>query len=234
MNRYEMTRLLYDKEVPATRPQCVQYLHNTWPAAWPEEFEIITKTMINRKGSTYLEWGTGVSSQWYPTLVSGQVIALDNYPQWCDEVRGNPMVKCLTEKYDFHLHCIQFPKRADGSEMSLGQWGYVSPEDVLPAGRAYTDSIDLVMADRDFKVFDVIMVDGRWRPACAIKVLNYMNEDSVLIIHDFWPRESYWKVLEYFEVIGRARTVVVLKAKVEVMKWDNVSTLYTHFLGSVD
>ena len=55
---------------------------NTQPMMFPEEFEFITKLMANLKPRTYLEWGCGTSTSFYPLLASDKVVAIDGYPPW--------------------------------------------------------------------------------------------------------------------------------------------------------
>ena len=62
--------------------------------------------------------------------------------------------------------------------------------------------------------FDVALVDGRFRLQCALKLLPYLHSESVLLMHDFWLRiPAYKDVLDYYYVIGYARSVVALKKK---------------------
>eukprot|EP00956_Cyclotella_meneghiniana_P015010 scaffold22743_cov41-Cyclotella_meneghiniana.AAC.1 len=55
---------------------------HTEPMMFPEEFEFIVKLFANAKPTTYLEWGTGTSTSFYPLLASGSVYAIDGYPPW--------------------------------------------------------------------------------------------------------------------------------------------------------
>ena len=51
--------------------------------------------------------------------------------------------------------------------------------------------------------FDVVLIDGRARTDCAYKILNYIDESSIVFIHDFWPRPEYHKVFDYYtEVVS--------------------------------
>ena len=57
--------------------------------------------------------------------------------------------------------------------------------------------------------FDIVFIDGRARTDCAYKVLNYIDEDSIVFIHDFWPRPEYHKVFDYYtEVVSIKDTQV--------------------------
>ena len=46
-------------------------------------------------------------------------------------------------------------------------------------------------------VFDAVLVDGRFRVACALKALQYTDSGSVVFIHDYFQREAmYGAVME--------------------------------------
>ena len=69
--------------------------------------------------------------------------------------------------------------------------------------------------------FDVVLVDGRARGFCATKVLDYIDENGIVFIDDFYTRlneyfgptekENFWEVFEEVEKLGR---MAVLKKKV--------------------
>ena len=61
----------------------------------------------------------------------------------------------------------------------------------------YIDYVDKL----GVKHFDVVFIDGRARADCAYKILNYINEDSIVFIHDFYPREEYHKVFDYYDEV---------------------------------
>jgi len=81
---------------------------NTQPMMFPEEFEFITKLMANLKPRTYLEWGCGTSTSFYPLLASDKVVAIDGYPPW--KVRISIILSCERSQlcnmmmYDWLLH----------------------------------------------------------------------------------------------------------------------------------
>ncbi len=74
--------------------------------------------------------------------------------------------------------------------------------------RGYIEAIDTFNTTR----FDVVLVDGRYRVACALRALKYTDQESVVIIHDF-HRRVYHVVLDYYEVVERADTLIVLRKK---------------------
>ena len=68
----------------------------------------------------------------------------------------------------------------------------------------------------DIPMFNVILIDGRARPHCAIECFKYINKDSLVFIHDYFERESYHWVEDYYDIVDKLldnKTLVVLKKK---------------------
>ena len=212
------------------RCETLPFLYDT-PMMWPEEFEFVVKTMANAHPATYLEWGSGKSTSFYPLLASGQVSVIDGYPPWCDKVQADPTVACMVEEGRLEFVC-KAPIRDDGSEIKVLQEGRL-PDEMLAADVA-TIAISYVNAveDLDHAFFDVALVDGRFRVACALKLLNYLHSNSILFMHDFWVRQQYHVVLEYYDVIGYARSVVALRKK-SILPL-GFKTVYQQFLTKKD
>ena len=65
------------------------------------------------------------------------------------------------------------------------------------------------------KNFDLVLIDGRFRVACALATLLSIP-NATIIIHDFWNRSFYHIILNYFDVVAKADTLAVLKKKATV------------------
>ncbi|KAL7553272.1 hypothetical protein ACHAWF_016531 [Thalassiosira exigua] len=189
------------------------------PMMFPEEFEFFAKLLINAEPRTYLEWGCGMSTSFYPLLASGTVVAIDGYPPWCEKVGSEPRVKCMREEEGrLRFHCEEL-RGAVGDVGKLSR--SASDADVEAAMAGYVGSIDGAAEEANVAYFDVALVDGRFRVQCALKLLPYLKSESVLIMHDFWVRYrsnkeknlGYGKVLDYYYVIGYARSIVALRKK---------------------
>lgn len=50
--------------------------------------------------------------------------------------------------------------------------------------------------------FDVVLIDGRARVACALKVLPYLSSTSTVILHDA-RRAAYAPLLDWYDEVGR-------------------------------
>lgn len=184
----------------------------TNPMMQAEEFEMVVKTMALAKPETYLEWGSGKSTSFYTLLASGNVTVIDGYPPWCKKVQEEPTVNCMVEEGRLRFICER-PKMRNGTIVPVKQEGRLSADFsddvVLAVLESYVNAVD----KSDQRTFDVALVDGRFRLQCALKLLPFLKPTSVLFIHDFWLRKVYHIVLDYYDVLGYARSLVVLRKK---------------------
>eukprot|EP01084_Bolivina_argentea_P117775 209087_1 len=85
------------------------------------------------------------------------------------------------------------------------KWVYASYKQRVAVFNDYINLIDKTGVKR----FDVVLIDGRARGECAFKVLDYIDRDSVVIIHDWYLEEEGYKVFnrnlstEYFKQKSR-------------------------------
>ena len=127
---------------------------------------------------------------------------------------SEPRIHCMTnDEKRMHFMCPEL-YGADGvTKVELKETGRIeastAQKDVEAAMSIYVNSIDKLSVT----TLDMALVDGRFRIQCALKLLPYLTNDSVLVLHDFWIRKPYHKVLEYYYVIGYARSVVALRKK---------------------
>lgn len=76
------------------------------------------------------------------------------------------------------------------------------PEDYSQAEyKHYDEYLDVVYQIGD--KFDVVLIDGRARRLCALKVIPYLKPDSIVIIHDWCLRLSYHCVLDYYDLVDK-------------------------------
>ena len=79
----------------------------------------------------------------------------------------------------------------------------------------YGDFGEYINVIKQYPNFDVVLVDGRWRVACALFALDYIREDTVVFMHDF-QRSIYHVVLQWYDEIKRVDSLVALKMKAGV------------------
>jgi hypothetical protein len=69
----------------------------------------------------------------------------------------------------------------------------------------------------------LVLIDGKVRLACALYVMRYLTDDSVVLIHDLMPRiksaEAAGRfgqldvVFKYYDLIGHTRTIAAFRRK---------------------
>lgn len=64
---------------------------------------------------------------------------------------------------------------------------------------------------------DAVLVDGRARVGCVLTALPYLKDTSIVMLHDFTWRPFYNVVLDYFTVVARHNTLVVLRPTLEAL-----------------
>lgn len=185
---------------------CVDKHPITLPTELTEEQKkLLRHHAIGKK--SYLEWGAGGSSDVVSRFVDGPAFSIDNHPTWCAKVQQNPYVKCRVAEGSMTFQCVDTgPVKLYGNPEN--------PEDI-PKFANY------VRANEAFglNVFDFILDDGRSRCAVAFQAFKYMDENSILVIHDY-PEDpsneryaNYHRVEEYFERIdaGGSKAAILRK-----------------------
>ncbi len=209
--------------------------HDTrlFPAMWADEQELFMKTLANFQPKIYLEWGAGGSSRWLASLARQKVYSVDNYAPWCQLVRQDKFVKCLIEKEVFETKCIlpegitmsNFEEKL-GERLAYAGSKIANNTEGRRMAQEYVDAIDSLGQKR----FDAVLIDGRLRLACALKALNFVDKNSVVMIHDFWSRlDTYGNVTLYYDVIGQSRTAAVLRKKKDDELPEDWATAYQRY-----
>jgi len=160
------------------------------------------KTFI-KSDSTYFEWGSGGSTDTFGRLTTGKIVSVENYQPWCDKVAELPFVKCRQKFKSMDYKCIvPYPTQNAG----------------YPVDDTHNGEFDeYIEAIKDYPDFDIVLVDGRWRVACALFALDYIKDETVVFIHDF-GRKEYHVVHEWYNVIEQVGALVALKRKKEVVR----------------
>jgi hypothetical protein len=149
---------------------------------------------------TMMEWGSGGSTVEFSKQVKKYYSVEHNY-EWYNEV-----------------------KQAIPPNVTL----FYKPSTELPTNysqaeyRHYSEYLDVVYQIGD--KFDVVLIDGRARRLCALKVVPYLNPDAIVIIHDWCLRECYHCVLDYYDLVDKVddtpQTIASFKLK---SNWNEVN-----------
>ena len=142
--------------------------------------------------TSVFEWGMGSSTLIAEHVGIKRLTAVDSAKVWVKKVS-----ELITRSgYKFvHAdigHVRRYGRPSDPSKRLL--WPSYSTQ-VLSAGDPY----------------DLYLVDGRFRVACACRALLHGRNDSRVIIHDFGHRRAYNVLLTLAEIVEKVDRLVVLR-----------------------
>lgn len=144
---------------------------------WMDDREqaVIRKYLTSE--SVVMEWGSGGSTVEFSKHVKKYYSVEHNYG-WYEEVKAAAPSNVSL----FYKPNKELPEHYHQSE-------YVH----------YSEYLDVVYEIGD--LFDVVLIDGRARRLCALKVIPYLKPNAIVIIHDWCVRPPYRCVLDYYDVV---------------------------------
>jgi hypothetical protein len=148
-----------------------------------------------------LEFGCGGSTG--VLLESGirRLTSVESDAAWIGRVGSDP--RCAAALREGRLRLLHADLGA------TTHWGWPSELDCLPRWPCYWRDA----WDRTDPV-DFVLVDGRFRVACAIAAAVRVAADACVMMHDFWSRAAYRApVLRHYDVVGSAGSLVMLRVK---------------------
>jgi hypothetical protein len=92
-------------------------------------------------------------------------------------------------------------------------WGMPGPNATNIQKIAYSD---IITTYNNLNI-DVVLIDARFRVACALKAYNVISYDTIVLFDDFTIRPEYHIVLDYYDMIEHGNILAVLKKKKNVV-----------------
>ena len=155
------------------------------------------------KAKIYLEFGSGGSTIWTLLNVAARVYSIESERDWLVEMRKHAVIRDAESAGQLRLYHIDIGKTRG--------WGYPNGDKNKELFPLYSSDI---FNDEKACYADTVLIDGRFRVACALKcILNLRDRNAVIMVHDFWDREYYHIILKYVNVIDRAGTLGVFGIK---------------------
>lgn len=154
-----------------------------------------------------LEFGAGGSSAFFAKKGVRQLISVESDREWINRMLlGNSTLRQWAKAGRWRPFHVQIG--------ATGEWGFPLSQEPAVAWLNYHQAIwDTV----DAAALDFVLVDGRFRVACALQLLLRAREKTPrILVHDFAQREYYAVLLEFFDVVEQAETAVILDRKAPV------------------
>ncbi len=163
------------------------------PAMTAAEQALLAAVADRRAG---LEFGCGGSTGLLLAAGLLRLLSIDSDRAWLERVAA-ANAAAMAEGRLRLLHVDIGP---------TGPWGFPGDAASLPRWPAYWRDPWEAAGE-----VDCVLVDGRFRVACALAGLPRLAPGALVLVHDFWSRAAYrGPLLRHYELAGSAGTLALL------------------------
>jgi hypothetical protein len=181
----------------------------------PEEVSLLHKYL--KKSRFHLEFGCGGSTELAVRLKVGRIVSIESDKSWVDQLSEKPDIsEAIAAKRLSLLHVDIGP---------VGAWGTPTDKSSISSWPKYF----LTPFQKFDYDFDTVLIDGRFRVACALACHAYLKEKSIMLMHDYQTRDGYSEVEKFFEIVEMSNNLFVFRKK----KIINPRSFYTAVLNSM-
>ena len=155
------------------------------------EYEFISKYLS--KDDIFLEWGSGNSTIYFSDLVK-EIISIEHDKDWIQTIQN-----AITAFDIKNIKSHYIPSH--------------SPEPIPCRYEQFKDYIEY--PKKNNIKFNKVLIDGRARKYCAKSIYEMIDENVIVMIHDF-NSPDYQKVTKYYDIIEQlteGQGIVALKKK---------------------
>jgi len=171
------------------------------PAMSPGEQTLFKKYLNN--ATSYFEFGMGGSTVWAndtPSIV--KIVCVESSVEWLEKVVNHcKSTKIITNLINYPVGNFGYPltilKKLQASEAEKQLW------------ESYSKTIN-----KTNEIYDLVLVDGRFRVASALSTYANLNDEGFLLVHDYANRAQYHIIEKFFEKIEEVENLVCLRKKV--------------------
>lgn len=147
-----------------------------------------------RPEDTYLEYGASGTTLAFPLLVA-QSYVIEHDGQVCKGI-SSEMEQHPDLAKRLRAFCAPVPHGRAGwalkSEFEEGSY------------TAFHNYVDFPRTNLSKVIFDKVLINGRARVACALRILPQLSKNSLVFFHDYFLRpEHYSNVLTYYDEVAR-------------------------------
>lgn len=154
------------------------------PAGEVAALQTVLARLIAAHGPlTYLEYGSGGSTTEL-TRFARVAVSVEHDAGWC-----KALGRRLADEGVGHVRQVCVPRN-----------GRAVKNDMHGDYREYSNYVDAVDRPGLPSSYDFVYVDGRARLGAALKVLPYLTDDSIVVVHDAC-RKRYAGVDKYYETV---------------------------------
>lgn len=163
---------------------------------------------FHRHTTNYLEYGCGIS-----TFIAG--------------LRAHTGVS-IEGNYDWYKNTSERLSKYRLNETIEMRYANIGPTGWLSYPKLQNASANAYCVNqlRPSETFDLVLIDGRFRVACAAHVYRHLNKKATLLVHDYRGRRHYSDILKLYSLVGFVQSLAVFKPKM----LRNPNDIYTRHL----
>jgi hypothetical protein len=169
--------------------------------------------------NNYYEYGSGGSTYLVCCKENiNKIYAVESNTQWIDTILSHKVCYNRKENNKLIIKFYQINKnpkqnilanhlKLDENQVFKLQW------------EKYSQSIS-ELTQKELDSIDFVLVDGRFRVACCLMAINYVNNDCKIAIHDYYfsgkscnRYKTYCVVEKYLDKIEETEQLVIFKKK---------------------
>mmetsp|Transcript_8882 Transcript_8882/g.16015 ORF Transcript_8882/g.16015 Transcript_8882/m.16015 type:complete len:314 (+) Transcript_8882:136-1077(+) len=197
------------KFMPVSKdPRCANVKFMVPQMSVPARMELYSRV---KNSKTYLEWGSGGSTNTF-ALLAEKAYSIEHFQPWCSNVKLHELVAFHWAIGQLNYICVELPDHLQIMHAGFPHC-HKDREDNDACSEAMRPYIDAVHHTQE-QHFDVVLVDGRYRVAAALKALAFVDTSSVVAVHDWLGREAkYGVLLEFYDRIDLVQELMLLRPK---------------------
>lgn len=192
MNDMDIKKILYQRLTRAS-------------IEWPLPKEIKIKPIMTlkelkafcyfmKKGNIYFEFGSGGSTN-LASYYQIKTYSVESDVRWHKKLKESN----ITANYitiDLKSHYYGYP----GKQTTINDW------------KKYIQAYK-----REYNA-NIILIDGRFRVACGLDIFNKINNDTIILIHDYTNRKYYHILENYYQKIDSWDTLTAFIKRINIKK----------------
>lgn len=170
----------------------------------PEEAGLLRDASRDRHH--VVEFGCGGSTLLFLENEVGFIDSVESDKAWAARVRGEPRAAAALRSGRLRIHNVAIGRTK--------AWGYPADEASKSLWPGYPLAI---WSDLGSPAVDFVLIDGRFRVACALVALLHIGTPALIAVHDFWTRtKAYGEILDFLDVVDRAGSLGVFAPRGDI------------------
>jgi len=155
-----------------------------------------------KQSKHYLEFGSGGSTFLALMNSNADVVSVENDIKWIKHLKEWNLIRKNDNKR-LHFYYANTGK--------IGGYGW--PTDIKADRDLFPIYSNGVFKDIVNNKYDLVLIDGRFRVACALQTILNTDDNVKILIHDFTNRPDYHEILKFLTIEKNADTMVLLRKK---------------------